>query len=132
MYRIAIVLGSFHFQQVSEMLEAARNESKKLNLEIVEEVWVTGSMEKPLAIKRLLQKPNIDGVVVLGIIEKGETAHGRVMAEAVIQVLLQLQLEFMKPLGVGILGPEIEPHQIQPRLVNYAKQAVTALAKMLQ
>ena len=74
---------------------------------------VSGSMEKPLALKSLLQKPTISGAIALGIIENGQTAHGRVMAEAVFKTILDLQLEMMKPIGVGILGPEINKEQIQ-------------------
>ena len=88
-------------------------------------------MEKPLAVKRLLTRDNIDGAVVLGIIERGETAHGRVMGQAVIQALIGLQLETGKPVGIGILGPDILPDQIPPRLVPYAQDAVRAVHAML-
>ena len=36
-------------------------------------------------------------------------AHGKTMADAVLPALIELQLEFLKPIGVGILGPEITP-----------------------
>jgi 6,7-dimethyl-8-ribityllumazine synthase len=88
-------------------------------------------MEKPLAAKRLLARDDIDAVVVLGIIERGETAHGRVMGQAVIQTLINLQLETNKPVGIGILGPEILPEQIPPRLGPYAQAAVRAVHTML-
>jgi 6,7-dimethyl-8-ribityllumazine synthase len=75
-------------------------------------VWVQGSLEKPLALKRLLLRKDIDGTAALGIIERGETKHGLVMGQAVLSSLLALQLELMKPIGIGILGPEILPSQI--------------------
>jgi len=37
----------------------------------------------------------------------------------------------MKPIGIGILGPEILPSQIPSRLRPYARDAVKALAMML-
>ena len=64
-------------------------------------------------------------------IEQGQTAHGRVMGQAVINAILNLQLDLMKPIGVGILGPEIQPDQIQERLVPYARDAVLAVHAML-
>jgi len=131
MKKIAIVLGSFHKKEVGMMLEEAQKTAAELGLNIVEEVWVPGSVEKPLAIKRLLLKPGIDGVVTLGIIEKGSTKHGFVMGQAVMDAVIQLQLEFMKPIGLGILGPDIEPDQIPPRLLPYARAAVEATAIML-
>lgn len=128
---IALVLGSFHRDQIEHMLDEARVAAADLDLGIVEEVWVPGSMEKPLALKRLLLRPEIDGAVALGIIEKGETAHGLVMAQAVISAIIGLELELMKPVGVGILGPEIQATQIPARLRPYARDAVAALARML-
>ncbi|MBI5369807.1 6,7-dimethyl-8-ribityllumazine synthase [Candidatus Uhrbacteria bacterium] len=132
MKRIAIVLGSFHKKEADQMLMAAREEAAKHELEIVEEVWVPGSIEKPLALKRLLLRDDIDGAAVLGIIERGETKHGLVMGQVVYDAIIKLQLEFMKPIGLGILGPEILPEQIPPRLDGYARAAVAATAKMLE
>ncbi|HZH28611.1 MAG TPA: 6,7-dimethyl-8-ribityllumazine synthase [Azospirillaceae bacterium] len=131
MKRIGFVLGSFHRVQVGEMLEAARAQAGARDAQILAEVFVPGSMEKPLAVKRLLLRDDIDGVAVLGIIEKGETKHGLVMAQSVVRALIDLQLEFMKPVGVGILGPEIHPSQIPPRLKPYAAAAVDAVCEML-
>lgn len=128
---IALVLGSFHRDRIEEMRDEARAAAAGLGLTISEEVWVPGSMEKPLALKRLLERPDIDGAVALGIIEKGETAHGLVMAQAVISAIIDLQLQTMKPIGVGILGPEIQPTQIPPRLRPYGRDAVAAVARML-
>ncbi len=130
--RIALVLGSFHKNEVTDMLEEARSAAREHGLEIVEEVWVHGSIEKPLALKRLLLRDDIHGAAALGIIERGSTKHGLVMGEVVYDAIIRLQLEFMKPIGLGILGPEILPDQIQPRLRPYAREAIVAVAQMLQ
>ena len=88
-------------------------------------------MEKPLALKKLLMDSEVDGVVVLGIIERGETRHGLVMAQSMSDAIINLQLEFMKPVGMGILGPEILPSQNPSRVRPYAKAAVRALENVL-
>jgi len=132
MRQIAIIATAFHKTHMDTMLEAARSSSKDLGLNIAQEVWVPGCLETPLAVKRLLRLETIDGVVVLGIIERGETKHGMVMGKTVINALIQLQLEHMKPIGIGILGPDILPDQIAPRLKPYAKGAVEALSDMLR
>jgi 6,7-dimethyl-8-ribityllumazine synthase len=129
--KIAVVLGSFHKQESNDMLEEVEIFAKENNLEIAAIRWVPGSMEKPLALKRLLSDPQIDGAVALGIIEKGETKHGLVMATTVIDAIIRLQLEFMKPIGVGILGPEIHPSQIPARVRPYGLAAVKAVFDML-
>ena len=128
---IALVLGSFHKKEAEDMLVVSHQAALENHLHVKEIVWVPGSMEAPLAIKRLLMRSDIDGVVALGIIERGETKHGLVMGEVVYDAIIRLQLEFMKPIGFGILGPEILPEQIPPRVKPYARAAVEALAKML-
>lgn len=128
---IALVAGSFHKKHVELMVTEAKKVAAQCKLAIKEEIWVPGSLEKPLALKRLLSRNDIAGAAVLGIIERGETKHGLVMGMAVFSAIIQLQLEFMKPIGVGILGPEILPHQIKPRLIPHAKAAVLAVDAML-
>lgn len=132
MKNIAIVLGSFHKDLVQKMLDQARESAKEHDLNITDEVWVPGSVEKPLAIKKLLMRDDIDGVVVLGIIERGQTKHGFTMGQSLMHYVMGLQLEFMKPIGLGVLGPEILPDQIEPRVLPYAKKAVDAVSVMLQ
>lgn len=132
MNNIALLSGSFHASEIVIMRKAATAEAESLGLTIVEDVAVPGSMEKPLALRWLLASSQIDGVAVLGIIEKGETAHGLVMAQAVIAKIVELQLEFEKPVGVGILGPEVQTSQIPSRLECYARAAVRAVSRMFE
>jgi 6,7-dimethyl-8-ribityllumazine synthase len=108
--------------------EAAADEH---GIEVHRTVWIPGTMEAPLAVKRLLVNDDVDGVVVLGIIERGETKHGLVMAQSVTSALIALQLESMKPVGMGILGPDIFPSQIESRLRPYARGAMMAVHHML-
>ncbi len=112
-------------------MEEARNAARELEFNIKEEIWVPGAYEKPLALKRLLMRDDIDGAAVLGIIERGETKHGLVMAYAVMGAIIKLELEYMKPVGIGILGPEILPGQINSRLKVYAEKAVKAAAALI-
>ena len=114
------------------MLAQAHETAINEGLELDEPIWEPGSMEKPLALKRVLKQAPIVGAVTLGIIERGEPAHGLVMAQAVIKSIIDLQLEMMKPVGIGILGPEITQDQIQPRLEPYARNAVLAVSSMLR
>lgn len=132
MKRIAIVMGSFHTREMEVMLAAATQAAKDLELELVNVVRVPGSYEKPLAAKRLIMREDIDGLVALGIIERGETGHGHVMGQSVSDALIGLQLEFMKPIGIGILGPDIYPTQFAARLEKHAIAAVNAVAVMLR
>lgn len=131
MKNISVILGSFHKDLAEEMLEEARAVASELGLNIIREIWVPGSVEKPLALARELKKDDVDGVVALGIIERGETKHGMVMGQSLMQMVMQLSVEYDKPIGLGVLGPEILPDQIAPRVRKYAAKAVRAVAEML-
>ena len=130
-YRIALVLGQFHKAEAEAMQAEAELTANECGMLVAAAVWVPGSMETPLAAKRLLSRDDIDGLVVLGIIEHGETKHGIVMGSAVTSALIGLQLEFMKPVGMGILGPGIFPSQIPARTRPYARSATLAVHQML-
>ena len=128
---IAIVAGSFHKDLVDKMVDEARKTASENNLIVEEVFWVPGSMEVPLQLKRLLIRESIEGAVVLGIIEKGDTGHGLVMGQAVTKGIVDLQLASMKPIGYGIIGPGAKDKQIESRLVPYARKAVLAVSEML-
>ena len=131
MTKIAIVCGSFHKDEIERMLEYAKDQASKDSLTIIDVVWVPGAMEVPLAIDRLLDNDEINGVACLGIIEKGKTQHGLAMGQAVIKSIIELQLVHEKPVGLGIIGPGAEPEHIEPRLEPHARSAVSAISSML-
>ena len=129
--KIAIVCGSFHKEEVTRMLEWASDEAKGRGMVISEVVWVPGSMEVPLALDRLLASEEVEGAACLGIIEKGETQHGLAMGQAVIKSIIDLQLTWDKPVGLGIIGPGAEPEHIEPRLEPHARAAISAISSMV-
>ena len=131
MTKIAVVCGSFHKDEIERMLEYAKDQASKESLTITEVVWVPGAMEVPLAIDRLLDNEEINGVACLGIIEKGKTQHDLAMGQAVIKSIIELQLVHEKPVGLGIIGPGAEPEHIEPRLEPHARSAVSAISSML-
>ena len=87
-------------------------------------------MEAPLALDRMLKNDNVDGAIVLGIIEKGETDHGMVLGQSVTKAVIELQITHNKPIGLGIIGPGAEPQHIGPRLEPHARAAVGAVVAM--
>ncbi len=128
--KIAIVCGSFHQTEVERMLEWSNDEASKLELTVSDVVWVPGAMEVPLALDRLLSREDIGGAACLGIIEKGQTKHGLAMGQAVIKSIIDLQLTWNKPIGLGIIGPGAKPDHIEPRLEPHARAAIAAIAAM--
>ena len=112
------------------MLDWATDEASKHGLTVEEVAWVPGAMEVPLALDRLLTRDDIEGAACLGIIENGQTQHGLAMGQAVIKSIIDLQLTWNKPVGLGIIGPGAEPEHIEPRLEPHARAAISAIASM--
>ncbi len=131
MSNIAIVCGSFHKEEIERMLAYATEQASIEGFTVSEVVWVPGSMEVPLALDRLLSRDDIVGAACLGIIEKGETQHGLAMGQAVTKAVVDLQISYNKPIGLGIIGPGAEPHHIEPRIEPHARAAVSAISSML-
>lgn len=133
-YRIAIVSGVFHQEILDEMIAVAKQSlaTKATNAcQIVFEIQVPGAYEIPLAVKKILEKGVVDGVVVLGAIEKGETLDGSVMGGTVSNFLMKLQLNYMIPIGIGIIGPGATFEQMQARAASKSRQAVKATLDMI-
>ncbi len=135
MSKIGVVCGSFHKDEVSRMLDTVKATIDDQALlgswgALMEPVWVPGAFEVPLATKRLLDAGCV-GVVTLGIIERGQTLHGQAMGDAVMAALIDLQLEYNRPVGLGIIGPGADPEHIEPRLVPHARAAIEAVVHML-
>ena len=129
--RIALVTGDYHKNLAEEMAAAARQELEGAGGELAADIRVAGSYEVPLAADALLARSDIDGVVALGYIEKGETLHGEVMGHVVFRALVDLQLKYKKPVGLGIIGPGATREQAEARKVGAATGAVRAALRNL-
>jgi 6,7-dimethyl-8-ribityllumazine synthase len=113
------------------MLAFAKSQIEFWDSDLVEEVSVAGSFEIPLAVKRLLKRKDVDGVVALGFIERGETLHGEAIGNAVANGVIELSLEYGKPVGFGVIGPGATHEQAKARTEKVAKEAVNAVVNML-
>jgi len=127
--RVGVVCGAYHRKEVERMLEVVKERAEVHDVELAEVVWVPGAFEVPLACKRLLEA-GLDGVVTLGVLERGETQHGRVIGGSVTSALIDLQLQHDRPIGLGIIGPGVTPEQVEPRLVPHAAAALEAVVTM--
>jgi len=129
--KIGAVVSEFNYDITQMMLELAREHAKFLNSEITEVIAVPGVFDMPLAIKKLLEKDEIDAVVTLGAVIEGSTSHDEIVVQHASRKIADLALEYDKPVALGITGPgmtRLEAHQ----RVDYAKRAVEAAVKMCQ
>lgn len=129
---IAICAAEFNKPLIAVMIATAKATATELGAETRLEVTVPGSYELPLVVRRAIARSEIDAVVVLGYIEKGETRHGEVMGHVVHTALVNLSLEHLKPVAFGVIGPGATPEQAETRKESYAAAAVRAALRALE
>lgn len=130
-YRIGLVAAEFNYEVTSLMIERARAEADFLGVKIVREVKVPGVFEIPLAVQRMLSKDDVDAVITLGAVITGETKHDEVVVAQASRKVMDLGLEFDKPVGFGITGPGMTELQAMDR-IEKGRDVVDAVVKMLQ
>lgn len=125
-FTIALVVADFNSEITKKMEDAASLQTKKIISRIAKVIHVKGSFEIPLIAKKLLYEKEIDAVVALGCVIKGETKHDEVIVFTVAKQLSNLSLYFKKPVGFGIVGPDVTYEQAEERAKEYAQRAVDA------
>ena len=111
------------------MLDLAKEEAKVLNAEITKVIIVPGVFDMPLAIKKLLEKDDINAVITLGAVIEGATNHDQIVAQQASRKITDLSLDYNKPVALGISGPGMTRLDAHKR-INYGKKAVEAAVKM--
>ncbi len=109
----------------------AQKEAKRKKLAVVAIEKVSGAFEIPFLLKRVLARSDVDGVVVLGAIVQGETAHDELVAYTTAKQVQNLSLEFDKPVGYAVTGPRMTIEQAKQRAKKFSVHAVSAVARLL-
>ena len=124
---IAIVVSEFNNKVTSRMHKVALEKAKGLKLNVKYECKVPGVFDMPLIIDTLLQKKEIDAVVTLGAIIKGQTKHDEVIADVVTTRISKLSIKYQKPVSLGISGPGMSERQAFARIRPVSERAVEAI-----
>jgi 6,7-dimethyl-8-ribityllumazine synthase len=112
------------------MLSVAQEKANTLKLKITYICKVPGAYDMPIIVDALLQKKNVDGVVTLGAIVKGQTKHDEVIAHSAANALTKLSLKYQKPVSLGITGPGMADRHAYARIRPVAERAVEAIVKI--
>jgi len=127
--RLGAVVAEFNYDITMMMLEQAREHAQFLNAEITQVVKVPGVFDMGLAVKKLLERKDVDGVVTLGAVIEGETEHDDIVIQHATRKIADLAIEYGKPVGLGISGPGMTRLQAADR-IERAKSAVEAVVKL--
>ena len=129
MVKLGIAASEFNWDIVGPMLDFAKRHAEFLEADVVAEVLVPGVYELPLAVKALVERPDVDAVVTLGAVIEGETQHDEMVMQQATRKLIDLAVEYGKPVALGISGPGMTRLQALDRVNEYARRAVEAAVK---
>ncbi len=129
---LGIVVGEYNYDITENMLKKALDHAEFLGCKVIEVFKVPGSFDMPLAIKTLLQKDKIDGVVCLGAVIKGDTDHDQIVAQHAARKMVDLSLEYNKPVALGVSGPGMTRVEAVERIEDFARRSVESAVKMIK
>ncbi|RNJ76166.1 MAG: 6,7-dimethyl-8-ribityllumazine synthase [Nitrosopumilus sp. H8] len=126
--RIALLVSEFNWDVTSRMLEVAQERAAQLNLEVSHTCRVPGAFDMPVVADALLRRDDVDAVVTIGTIIRGQTRHDEVISHAVAASLADLSTRHQKPVSLGISGPGTKRHAYA-RIRPVSERAVEAALK---
>ena len=124
------MVSEFNEEVTSRMLSVAEEKANLMKLKITYTCKVPGAYDMPIIVDSLLSKKNVDGVVTLGAIIKGQTKHDEVISHAAAKSLTDLSLQYKKPVSLGISGPGMQQRHAYARIRPVAERAVEAVVKI--
>ncbi len=103
--RIAIIVSRFNEEVTGGLLSGAISVLQENNIDDknITTVYVPGAFEIPLTAKHLCMSGKYCGIICLGAVIKGETAHFEYISSAVSNGIMSLNLEYNMPVSFGVL-----------------------------
>ncbi len=129
--KIAIVVSETYWPTITGPMlklakEAAEEEEEGVETVIIK---VPGTYDIPFGVLTVIE--NVDGVVTLGAVVQGQTAHDEVICNVVASKLLDLSLEFQTPVVLGINGPKMSLQNGIAR-ISRAREVTKACIQMVK
>ncbi|HOJ96194.1 MAG TPA: 6,7-dimethyl-8-ribityllumazine synthase [Methanospirillum sp.] len=129
--KLGFVVAEFN-RDITYMMEIeAEEHAKFLGAEVTERLYVPGAYDMPLAIKKMLKEKKVDAVVTIGCVIEGATQHDEIVVQHAARKIIDLSLEFEKPVTLGISGPGMTRLEATDR-IEYGKRAVESAVKLVQ
>jgi 6,7-dimethyl-8-ribityllumazine synthase len=108
--RVAVLASRFNEPIVKKLVDGALQALLKYGVvfEDIDVIWVPGAWELPVAARWLLESERYDGIVAVGAVIRGETAHFEYIAAEASRGLAAASAESETPIGFGILTCDTE------------------------
>lgn len=130
---ISIVASLYNEDLVNSLLDSTVHGLRTLIPGITVNIYrVPGAFEIPVCVKKLIESNNVDVMIALGVIIKGETAHAELVGSSVTQSLQEIATNFNTPIIHEVLLTENREQAIERCAgdKNRGKEAAKAAATM--
>lgn len=103
--KIGLVVSRFNEMITERLLDGALDHLRRngISEDEMTVVRVPGSFEIPLAAQKLAQTGNLDAIICLGALIRGETPHFEYIAHRVTEGIGQVSLKFDLPVTYGVI-----------------------------
>lgn len=133
--KFAIVVSRFNEFITGKLLDGAKDtlERHGVEEENITIVWVPGSFEIPVVLKKVAASRKYDALICLGAIIKGDTPHNEYIAAEASKGISQIALETGIPVAFGILTTDDLQQAIEragTKSGNKGKQAAESALEM--
>jgi 6,7-dimethyl-8-ribityllumazine synthase len=133
--RIAILASRFNFEVTERLLAGARQalDGYGVDEDSIQETWVPGAFELPLAARLVAARDHVDAVICLGAVIRGETDHYTHVATQCAAGLQRAQLDTGVPVIFGVLTTETLDDALQRaggKHGNKGEEAAAAAVEM--
>jgi len=97
--QITIIASSYNEEFTNALVENTKQELTDLIPNAtIEIIRVPGAFEIPVTVEALLRKSNPECVITLGLIIRGQTAHGDLVADSVTHALQKIAVDHATPI----------------------------------
>lgn len=132
--RVGIVWSSWNIDITGNLKEGAYQFVQKCgipssNIHIHQ---VPGSFELPLGAQWLIEKLDLDGVICLGSVIRGETDHFHYVCSAVSQGIKDVALKTNKPVIFGVLTDNTKQQALDRSGGKHGNKGIEAAATLLE
>lgn len=126
--RIAIVVSRFNQTITEQLLEGALESLRRCGIdeERILVARVPGSFEIPLAAQKIAERGDIDAIVCLGAVIRGETPHFDYICASATSGVEQVALRTGIPLSNGILTTENVEQALNRSGLKYGNKGAEA------
>jgi 6,7-dimethyl-8-ribityllumazine synthase len=134
--RFAIVSARFYRELTDWLIDGARRALADCGVAEgdIDVYDVPGCFELPLACRKIIDGTNVDAVVALGVVIRGETPHFDFVAGECARGVMDVQLTTAVPIGFGVLTTENMAQAVEradPKQGDKGYEAAIAAAAIL-